>query len=331
MAGRGALCFRRGALRYEGGGGGVGDGGGAPCWALLPPGLGRLGPNVIEDVLGGSSSRCRRGAGFGFGLGLGCGLRSWRADGFGWLSGAGLRALGRRGSSGGAEGSRTRWTPVTAVTSCVRRKVCTPSRAAGAGRGGRGTGAALYGWVGVIPGTRSGSPRVATTRRSRGVPGRSCQRTCPLWWAPLVLERGGDRFRLAQPRGACVAGGRAEQQVGSLGNASHMTAYRGGRPGAVVHRVGRAGAGARLVRTFHEYRDFANLQVLVRRMYKVECRVQLGHSSFICGPCLVQVRGRVPVAARPEGVQQGWGAAVEGHGGPRARQPQGVPHGQGPA
>ena len=39
-------------------------------------------------------------------------------------------------------GGRTRWTPVTAVTSCVRRKVCTPSRAAGAGRGGRGTGAA---------------------------------------------------------------------------------------------------------------------------------------------------------------------------------------------
>ena len=55
---------------------------------------------------------------------------------------AGLRAQGPRGSSGGAQGSRTRWTPVTAVTSCVRRKVCTPSRAAGAGRGGRGTGAA---------------------------------------------------------------------------------------------------------------------------------------------------------------------------------------------
>ena len=57
-------------------------------------------------------------------------------------SGAGLSALGPRGSSGGGGGSRTRWTPVTAVTSCVRRKVCTPSRAAGAGRGGRGTGAA---------------------------------------------------------------------------------------------------------------------------------------------------------------------------------------------
>ena len=49
-------------------------------------------------------------------------------------SGAGLRALGPRGSSGSAGGSRTRWTPVTAVTSCVCRKVCTPSRAAGAGR-----------------------------------------------------------------------------------------------------------------------------------------------------------------------------------------------------
>ena len=139
-------------------------------------------------------------------------------------SGAGLRALGPRGLSGGAEGSRTRWTPVSAVTSCVRRKVYTPSRAAGAGRGGRGTGTAPYRWVGVIPGTRSGSPRVATTRRSRGVPGRSCQRTCPLCWAPLVLERGVDRFRLAQPRGVCVASGGAVHQVGSLGNALHMTA-----------------------------------------------------------------------------------------------------------
>ena len=90
MAGRGASCFGRGALRCEGGGGGISDGGGAPCWALLPPGLGRLGPNVIEDVLGGPGSRCRRGAGFALGFGLGCGLRSWRADGFGWLFGGGL-------------------------------------------------------------------------------------------------------------------------------------------------------------------------------------------------------------------------------------------------
>ena len=36
------------ALRHEGGGGGVGDSGGAPRWALLPSGLGRLGPDVIE-------------------------------------------------------------------------------------------------------------------------------------------------------------------------------------------------------------------------------------------------------------------------------------------
>ena len=51
-------------------------------------------------------------------------------------SGAGLRALGPWGWSGGAGESRTRWTPVTAVTSCVRRKVCTPSRAAAPGGGG---------------------------------------------------------------------------------------------------------------------------------------------------------------------------------------------------
>ena len=40
-------------------------------------------------------------------------------------SGAGLRALGPRGSSGDAAGSRTRWAPVTALTSCVRTKACT--------------------------------------------------------------------------------------------------------------------------------------------------------------------------------------------------------------
>ena len=48
----------------------------------------------------------------------------------------GLRALGPRGSSGVAGGGRTRWTPVTASTSWVRRKACTPSRASDSGRGG---------------------------------------------------------------------------------------------------------------------------------------------------------------------------------------------------
>ena len=90
MAGRGASRFSRGALRHEGGGGCVADCGGAPCWALLPPGLGWLGLNVIEDVLGGSGSRCRRGAGLGLGLGFGCGLRPRRADGFEQLRGGGL-------------------------------------------------------------------------------------------------------------------------------------------------------------------------------------------------------------------------------------------------
>ena len=63
-----ALRGGRGTLRHEGGGGGVSDGGGAPRWALLPSGLGRLGPDVVEDLLGGLGSRCRRGAGFGLGV-----------------------------------------------------------------------------------------------------------------------------------------------------------------------------------------------------------------------------------------------------------------------
>ena len=61
VVGRGASRFGRGALRHEGGGGGVGDGGWAPRWALLPSGLGRLGPDVVEDILGGPGSSCRRG------------------------------------------------------------------------------------------------------------------------------------------------------------------------------------------------------------------------------------------------------------------------------
>ena len=100
MAGRGASCFGRGALRHEGGGVGVGDGGGAPSWALLPSGLGRLGPNVIEDVLGGPvcaavvapgldlgldlAAGCGRGALTGLGGCLGAVL------GFGWVAGVGL-------------------------------------------------------------------------------------------------------------------------------------------------------------------------------------------------------------------------------------------------
>ena len=102
--------------------GGRGGGGGGPAVASAPH---RRGPAAIHRHREG-----RRGS------------HAAHASRYSLQSGAGPRALGPRGSSGGVGGSRSRWTPVTAVTSCVRRKVCTPSRAAGAGRGGRGTGAA---------------------------------------------------------------------------------------------------------------------------------------------------------------------------------------------
>ena len=57
---------------------------------LLLPGLGWLGPDVVEEVLGGSWSRCRCCAGLGLGLGLGCGLGPWCADVFCLLLGGGL-------------------------------------------------------------------------------------------------------------------------------------------------------------------------------------------------------------------------------------------------
>ena len=61
-----------------------------PCLALLPPGLGLLGPEVVEDVRRGLGSRCRSGAGLRLGLGFGTGLGPRCSDGFGWLIGGGL-------------------------------------------------------------------------------------------------------------------------------------------------------------------------------------------------------------------------------------------------
>ena len=161
------------------------------------------------------------------------------------------------------------------------------------------------------------------------MPGHSCQRTCPLWWAPLVLERGGDRSGLAQPWGACVAGGRAGHQVGSLRNASHTMAYGG--VGLVPSYTGLVGRG----RADASSAPSTNTVISpTSRSSSGGCRRWSAASSSdtpprVRGPRLVQVRGRVLGVARPEGVQQGWGAAVEGHGRPCSRQPQGVPHGQG--
>ena len=88
--GRGLSRLGRGTLPHERGGGGVGDSGGVPCCELLLPGLGWLWPEIVEEVLGGWGSRCRRGAGLGLPFGLGSGPRPWCVDGFGWLLGGGL-------------------------------------------------------------------------------------------------------------------------------------------------------------------------------------------------------------------------------------------------
>ena len=104
VVGRGAPRFGRGALRHEGGGGGVGDGGGAPRWAPLPSGLGRLGPDVVEDILGGPGPSCRRGAGFGLGLGLGCGPPFGGGLGLRLSRGHGLRRRVGFGGGGAARG-----------------------------------------------------------------------------------------------------------------------------------------------------------------------------------------------------------------------------------
>ena len=150
-------------------------------------------------------------------------------------SGAGLRALGPPRSSGDAEGSRTRWTPVTAVTSCLRRKVCTPSRAAGAGRGGRGTGATLYRLVGGDPQDTLWVPAGHDNVEEQG----GTRALLPEDLPPVVGTPGpgeGKGQVRVDPAAGCVhrwwEGG---HQAGSLENASHMTAYGGvqrGRMGA---------------------------------------------------------------------------------------------------
>ena len=163
------------------------------------------------------------------------------------------------------------------------------------------------------------------------MPGRSCQRTCPLWWAPLALERGGDRFGLAEPRGACVAGGRAGHQMGYLGNTSHMTAYGGvGVAPSYTGLVGRGRVGASSAPSRNTV-TLPNSGSSFGGCRRWSAASNSDAPPGYVNPRLVRVRGRVPGAARSEGVQQGWGAAAEGHGKPLARQSQGVPHGQGSA
>ena len=160
-------------------------------------------------------------------------------------SGTGLRALGPRGSSSGAGGSRTRWTPVTAVTSCVRRKVCIPSRAAGAGRGGRGY---RCGPVEVGGGDPQDPPRAPAGRDDEEEEG-GARALLPEDLPPVVGTpgpgEGGGQVWVSPARGACVAGGRAGHQVGSLGNASQTTAYGGVGPvPSYTGLVGRGRVGA---------------------------------------------------------------------------------------
>ena len=93
VLGCGASRSGRGAFRHEGGGGSVGDGGGAQCWALLLQGLWWQGLEVVEDIRGGLVCA----AGVALGLGLAAGLAA------GWDRGvaAGLCGCLAMGYGGG--------------------------------------------------------------------------------------------------------------------------------------------------------------------------------------------------------------------------------------
>ena len=93
------------------------------------------------------------------------------------------------------------------------------------------------------------------------MPGRSCERTCPLWWAPLILRRGGGQVRAGPAAGRVHAWWEVGTPGGLPGERLAHDGVGGGWPGAFVHLVGCAGAGGRRARTFHFYRDFAQYQV----------------------------------------------------------------------
>ena len=78
--------------------------------------------------------------------------------------------------------------------------------------------------------------------------------------------KGGGQARFG-PAAARVCGQWKGATPGGLsGERLAPDGVRGGRPGAVLYRVGKAGVGERLARAFHEHRDVAHFQVLIRRM-----------------------------------------------------------------
>ena len=142
-------------------------------------------------------------------------------------SGVGLRALHPRGSSSDAGGSRTRWTPVTAVISCVRRKACTTYRAFSVWRGGAGYGRCPVEVGEGDPQDPLWVPAGHDEEEEQGGARALLPEDLPSVVGTPGPGEGGDRRGLAQPRGACVAGRRVGHQVGSLESASHTTAYGG--------------------------------------------------------------------------------------------------------
>ena len=146
------------------------------------------------------------------------------------------------------------------------------------------------------------------------VPGEGCGQV----WVGPAARRVGGWWEAGAPGGL-------------LGKHIAHNGVWGGQSGAVVHRVRWAGTGGRPTCALHDYCDFSHFKVPVWCVQEVERRVQLGYPSQVSGPCLAPVLGCVHREARPQGVQQGRGAAVEGGGRPLARQPQRVPNSQGPA
>ena len=80
------------------------------------------------------------------------------------------------------------------------------------------------------------------------------------------LGEGGGQVRAGPAAGRVRGGGEGGTLGGLPGERLAHDGVRESRRGAVVQRVGWADADGHLARAFHEYRDFAHFQILVRWM-----------------------------------------------------------------
>ena len=136
----------------------------------------------------------------------------------------------------------------------------------------------------------------------------SCQRACPLWWVPLILEK----WETGAARPSCaacywLARGRDTRRVP---RGKHLP-IRGADGFASIGRTrfDRAGARGCLARAYHECSNFRRSSS--GRCWRWSATPSSDSRPRESGPCPVQVKGFIRRLEHPQGVQEGRSAAVE--------------------